>query len=225
MTIRDELKTGLMRIQATAVIVLVSVWASAGAADIDEVRKQAKSGDSVAQFELGLYFESLSNKERDQKKAVDWLTKAAEQGHAEAQFNLGRIYLLGEAVPRDEPTGIRWLLQAAEQGLADAQYAVGTRYLSGSGIQQDLQLALDMLRKAANQRHVPAQKDLGTLYFHGGAVPKDLVQAHMWFSVAALSDDRAAQGYLPVLETVMDPAQIEEARALAARWHEANGID
>jgi hypothetical protein len=33
-----------------------------------------------------------------------------------------------------------------------------------------------------------------------------------------LSGDKDAKGYIPVLEAIMDEAQIDEARSLAAQW-------
>ena len=193
--------------------------------DTAAIRKKAESGDAAAQFELAQYYVIKASKARgqkralrDQKRAFDWYSSAAEQGFAKAQFDLGRMYILGLGVTQDRSQGVDWQVKAAEQGLAYAQYDIGMQYLSGAILQQDLELALDMFNKAANQRHVPAQKQLGTMYFQGVAVAKNLVQAHMWFSVAALNEDQAAHGYLSMLETVMDEAQIEDAQALATQW-------
>jgi TPR repeat protein len=128
------------------------------------------------------------------------------------------MYILGKGVAQDKGQGVDWQVKAAEQGLAEAQFEIGLRYLSGAVLEQDLDAALDMFTEAANQRHLPAQKQLGTMYFQGAGVARDYVQAHLWFSAATLNDDKAAQGYVSMLETVMDETQIDEARALAAQW-------
>jgi len=195
-----------MRFALFTAILIAFCSAGSWAENTGDIRKKAESGDAAAQFELAQYYESEAGKTRsdrralrDQKRAFDWYSRSAEQGFARAQFELGGLYILGEGVEKDEAQGVEWLMKAAEQGLADAQFEIG-------------------LTKAANQRHVPAQKQLGTMYFQGVGVAKGLVQAHLWFSVAALNEDQAAQGYLSTLESIMDEAQIDEARALAAQW-------
>lgn len=214
-----------MRFAIFAAVLIAFCPAVSWADDIDDVRKKAESGDAAAQFELAQYYESEADKARserralrDQKRAVDWYTRSAEQGFDRAQFNLGGMYILGKGVEQDKSLGVDWQVKAAEQGLAEAQFEVGNRYLSGIDLEQDLDLGLEMLNKAANQRHVPAQKQLGTRFFQGVGVDRDLVQAHLWFSVADLSGDRDAKGYIPTLESIMDETQINEARALAAQW-------
>jgi len=214
-----------MRFTLFAAILIAFCSAGSWADDTADIRKKAESGDAAAQFELAQYYESEAGKARserralrDQKRAFDWYTRSAEQGFAKAQFNLGHMFILGQGVDQDKSQGVDWQIKAAEQGLAEAQFEIGLRYLSGADLEPDLESGLDMLDKAANQRHVPAQKQLGTMYFQGVGVEKDLVQAHLWFSAADLSGDRDAKGYIPTLESIMDAAQIDEARALAAQW-------
>jgi len=214
-----------MRFAISAAILIAFCSTGSWADDTADIRKKAESGDAAAQFELAQHHvneardaRSERRAQRDWKQAVEWYSRSAEQGFARAQFELGGLYILGEGVEQDEGQGVEWLLKAAEQGLADAQFEIGNLYLAGANLEQDAELGLDMLTKAANQHHVPAQKQLGTMYFQGAGVAKDLVQAHLWFSAAALNEDRAAQGYLSTLESIMDESQIDEARALAAQW-------
>lgn len=214
-----------MRFAIFAALLIAFCPAGSWADDTADMRKKAESGDAAAQFELAQYYESEAGNARserralrDQKRAVDWYTKSAEQGFARAQFNLGGLYILGEGVEQDKSRGVDWQVKAAEQGLAEARVEISSRYFSGIELEQDLDLAREMLKMAANQRHVPAQKQLGTRYFQGVGVDKDLVQAHLWFSIATLHNDKASQAYLPLLESIMDETQIDEARALAAQW-------
>ena len=214
-----------MRLAISAAILIAFCSAGSWADDTAAIRKKAESGDAAAQFELAQYYVSEARNarserraKRDWKQAVEWYSRSAEQDYAKAQFILGRMYIVGDGVAQDNSQGVDWQVKAAEQGLAEAQFEIGNLYLSGVNLEQDSESGLDLLNKAANQRHRPAQKQLGTMYFQGMAVAKDLVQAHMWFSVAALNEDQAAQGYLSMLESVMDEAQIEDAQALAAQW-------
>lgn len=217
--------TGRMRLTILA-ITLVAVGATGSwAQDTRALRKQASAGDAAAQYELARSYvdeaaNALSEKRamRDLKRAVEWYSKSAEQGFARAQFELGRLYILGRGVEPDPERGVELQIEAAEQGLPEAQFETGLNYMSGIVVEQDIELALDMFHKAAKQSHVPALKHLGTMYFQAVGVEKDLAQAHMWFSIAASNDDMASAGYLPVLESIMDEVQIDEARTLAAQW-------
>lgn len=200
----------------------------ARADELSELKAKAKSGDAVAQYNLGSFYDSKESKgrgrTRDAQQAVDWYTRAAEQGHANAQFDLGRMYVTGKGVTQNVELGVAWQLKAAEQGLASAQFVIGKRYFSGAGLTQDYQQALDMFLGAADQGLVSAQNQLGAMLFKGEGVPQDLVQAHKWFSIASTGDDGSATPYRSILEEIMDQAQIEEAQRLAREWaveHEA----
>jgi TPR repeat protein len=212
-----------MRLALIAAFLLA--FCSPGSWADDDMREKAESGDAAAQFELAQYYEREANKDRserrvlrDQKRAFDWYTRSAEQGYAKAQLGLSRVYFHGHGVAQDKDLAVEWQFKAADQGLAEAQYAVGNLYLYGGILEQDAELAIDLITKAANQHDISAQKQLGILYFEGTAVPQDVVQAHLWFSVAALNGDHSTQSYLPPLEFIMDEAQIDEARVLAAQW-------
>lgn len=217
--------TGRMRLTILATTLVAVASAGSWAQDAGALRKQASAGDAAAQYELARHYVNESGNARsekralrDLKRAVEWYSKSAEQGFARAQFELGRLYILGTGVELDHDRGVDLQIEAAEQGLPEAQFEIGLKYLSGIVLEYDLELALDMFHKAAEQRHVPALKQLGTMYFQAVGVEKDLVQAHMWFSIAALNDDKATAGYLPILESIMDEVQIDEARTLAAQW-------
>ena len=206
--------------------IAVALCAAVAWADVSKaIREKARAGDAEAQLELARHHveearnaRSERRAQRDWKHAIEWYSKSAEQGFANAQFELGGMYILGDGVEKDEDRGVALLVQAAEQGLAKAQFEIGNLYMAGAKLDQDSALGLEMLKNAANQHHVPAQKQLGTMYFQGGGVDKDLVQAHLWFSIVALSDEKAAQTYLLMLESIMDEAQIDEARALVTQW-------
>jgi len=203
-------------------LMLVCWWSLANADEFSELRAAAKSGDAVAQYNLGSFYGNKGRKGkgkvRDDESAVLWYTKAAQQGLAEAQFDLGRMYVIGQGITRDIELGVSWQLKAAEQGLATAQFAVGTRYYLGSGLAKDHQQAFALYLKAAEQGLVGAQNQLGGMHFRGEGVPEDNVQAHKWFNIAATNNDKIAERYILFLEEIMDSEQIEEAEELAKEW-------
>jgi len=151
------------------------------------------------------------------------LRPLAEQGNALAELGLGVMYANGQGVPQDFAQAVVWCLKAAEQGDADAQTIVGVMYVNGHGVPQDYAQALIWYRKAADQGNGQAQFGLGLMYANGHGVPKDYVRAHMWFSIAAAAGAsdvsvREAVKWRDLVATRMTPAQIAEARRLAAEW-------
>jgi TPR repeat protein len=66
-----------------------------------------------------------------------------------------------------------------------------------------------------------AQNKLGTMYEHGRGVQQDDVAAHMWYSLAAAQEDKAAMQHRDILAKQMTAAQIEEAEQRAREWKKA----
>ena len=61
----------------------------------------AKAGIALAQYNLGLMYDTGNGVPKDAVQAVSWYRKAAEQGYASAQNNLGLMYYTGNGVPKD----------------------------------------------------------------------------------------------------------------------------
>jgi hypothetical protein len=150
----------------------------------------------------------------DDKKTL--LTKA-QRGEAGAQFWLGAGYEQGRFGKADFQEALKWLRRAAKHGDADAQNALGQMYEDGEGVPRNYVLAAQWYRKAAE--HVPdlgaasqGRNNLGMLYVDGLGVPKDYVQAYMWFSLTNFETNLASA------KAQMTPAQILEAKRMAAAW-------
>ena len=62
------------------------------------VQKAADQGHTVAQYNLGVFYDSGRGVKQSDKEAVRWYQKAADQGHAGAQYNLGVMYPNGQGV-------------------------------------------------------------------------------------------------------------------------------
>ena len=120
--------------------------------------KSAIQGNSGAQQQLGLFYESGTDPcIRNTEKALEWYQKSADQGNNEAVFAIGRIYANG--VDEQNPDVVRafqYFLQAAENGHPEAQYRVGVALYYGKGTEIDKQSALSWLGKSADQRNEAA---------------------------------------------------------------------
>jgi TPR repeat protein len=149
--------------------------------------------------------------------------RLAEQGVVAAQYNLGAQYYGGHGVPQNYGEAVKWFRKAAEQGAAEAETALGVMYAEGLGARQDDVEAMTWFRKAVDQNFSVAKYNLGLLYFLGQGVPRDYVQAYMWFSLAADQGNADAAYNRDIVAAKMTPAQIDQAKALAAAWKPTTG--
>jgi TPR repeat protein len=97
-----------------------------------------------------------------------------------------------------------------------AQFNLGLLYAKGQGVARNYSEAVRWWRKAAEQGQADAQSGLGVLHFNGDGVALDYVKAHMWFNLAAEAGAEAAAENRDLVASHMTPAQIAEARRLAA---------
>ena len=155
-------------------------------------------------------------KQKDYATALKESTPLAEQGNPEAQLLLGRMFLMGQGVSRDADQAMKWFRASAAQGNADAQFFMGTYYLLP---RRDIPEGMRWLRLSAEQGNQDAQLLLGKTYADGGSeVPRDAVQGEMWLRLAAKDNLPFYASQLAVAEQEMNPAEIEQGKALAAAW-------
>ena len=91
----------------------------------------ALDGDRVAQYNMGVLYDSGLGVPIDKTRAFEWYRKAAAQGFAQAQNNLGRMFYMGDAVPPDYAKAEAYFLQAAAQGVAFSHFFLGMIYAGG----------------------------------------------------------------------------------------------
>lgn len=157
-------------------------------------------------------------KNEDYAAALKPLTECAEQGSPGAQLMLAIMYDNGLGVPQDDKAAVHWYALSAKQGLADAQGNLGLMYVKGRGMPQDYKAAVRWFTLSAKQGLANAQYNLGVMYSSGDGVPQDYVLAHMWVNLAASNgDNETSVKVRDALASLMTPAQIAEAQALAQR--------
>jgi len=88
----------------------------------------AESGDSGAQYGLGMMYGNGFGVAMEDALALKWYGLAAEQGHAGAQCNLAIMYQNGWGVPLNEEKAIHYYKLAAEQGVPEAMTALGRHF-------------------------------------------------------------------------------------------------
>jgi TPR repeat protein len=167
----------------------------------DDLIKQAKNGDKVAQYTLAnLLFAQRIDKEKYDDEVIYWYKQSAQQGYVKAQFALAMVYKELD----NYKEVINWLEKAAEQNHAQAQYYLGVEYRSGFWIHYDHTKAKHWLMKAAKQGYTPAQVELGNLYLtsHVAEVGgnEGYKKAIYWYQKAAEANDPYAQLNLGLIE-------------------------
>ncbi len=154
------------RIRRLCILLAVAVFAAAAAPSWAEIGGGSQSfgrsnvaayqawvaaaaeGDSDAQYNLGLVYESGESRPRNLAEAAKWYRKAAERGHVKAQIGLGAFHARGKGVPQDLVRAYALFDLASEQGFAGAvDYRDGVaRHMTAAQFRQARRLA-----KAARQ--------------------------------------------------------------------------
>lgn len=190
--------------QACAVYILGVVAVRLAAEPFLFLREMARRSDQVA--ELAITYgpdDRVVHIKRQLTKE-----KRAEQEKAEKERQEARLELTAKA----------------EQGDAQAQYDLFAGARPGAE-------ALYWLCRAANQSVANAQNwfgdlhggPLGTPWRDAGLVKQDPVRAHMWYALAVTNGRAEAAISRDEIVANLTPAQITEAKRLAAEWKPTPG--
>jgi hypothetical protein len=115
--------------------------------------------NTLAQFNLGVMYETGEGVPRDYAAAAKWYRRAADQGLPQAEQRLGNLLLNGRGVSQNLAEAVRWLGKAAAQGYGLAQFDLGFLALKGHAMPQNLVQAHMYFSKAAEQS-VPRAADM-----------------------------------------------------------------
>jgi TPR repeat protein len=148
--------------------------------------------------------------------ATLWLP-LARQGNVRAQYDMGVMYQRGEGVAQDYKEAAKWYALAAAQGDEDAQNNLGGLYDQGYGVPQDYKQAQKWYRLSAAAGDAGALNNIGVLYLKGHGVAQDNVRAYLWESLAAAHGNPQASKNIALFQRAMSPAQIAQAKAMAAK--------
>lgn len=125
----------------------------------------------------------------------------------------------------DYKSAFSLLRPLADQGVPAAEYAIGSMYLSGKGTAVDEAQGVRWTALAANQGYPYAQIDFGLMLENGIGVPLNRVQALKWYYLASDSARNTdpetreeAAMWRDALAREMSPAELTEAKRLAAQW-------
>jgi TPR repeat protein len=187
-------KTILIAIYLSFICFVNLAW---GETDVQKLTELAKSGDTEAQFNLGVMYYKGQGVRQNYTEAMKLFRKAADHGNTEAQNYLG--------------------------GHAEAQNYLGVMYYEGQGVSENYPEAIQWFRKAAYKRHAEAQFNLGIMYDNGEGVPLNVVKAYIWYSLASGNGYEQAKENLAILLPKMTPQQVAQAQIeFAELWKQIN---
>lgn len=204
--------------QVNLAIAVLASWGGAPNASkaLFWLNEAAEREYALAYFDLGILYQGGCGVRQDYAEAARYFELGAEAGHAPSQMNLGYLYDQGLGVARDRMRAAEWYRKAAEAGLAEAQFNLADLYVHGEGVRCDEPAAFLWFQKAAHQGHASAQIMLAAMYAQGRGTTRDVVTAYAWLEIAAQRGDARAQKELAGLAAQLNPAEIAQAKAVAA---------
>ncbi len=218
-------------------IVTLAVACSSGAfaknyayTDLPETVQAAKAGNTDAQYELGLRYETGEGVDRNYQSAKKWYQAAAEQGHTKALFEMGILHAMGRFTQDTElakAESKKWFKRLADGYIVvDENFYIWRNRIERksrlkSGSVSDIADRIAWLRKTSPSGHIEAQRYLGYLYDKGytvfQSIARNCVEAAGWYEKAALQGDATSQQRMGDLSVVCKgiPADYQKS----ADWH------
>lgn len=196
-------------------------------ANYSDLEGAAKSGNPIAEFQLGLSY--LQNGRTED--ALKYIRMSSDNGLAAAQYRLAKLYEVGEGVTEDAVMARTLTERAARSGNRIAMHDLALYYAEGrGGIDLDMVTAAKWFEKAAERGVVDSQFNLGVLFESGQGLPQNLTDAFVWYSIAAKQGDQLAAQRIDVLQSQLSSELKTSARVRIKDFKpamidkEANGI-
>ena len=161
--------------------------------DIEKIKQLAAQGESIAQYNLGVWIINNGPRREIPQEAQHWLLESAKQGFAPAQVTMGSIFLKLQGQEYSPARAEYWFEKASQQGSADAQYRLAELRAIGEDVDEDFQLTRSGLEQAAAQDHPAALCQLAYCQDHGlGGAADPAAATRTWIRAADHGAPRAA---------------------------------
>lgn len=197
-----------------------------------ELRRLAISGDTVAEFEVGLLYdggevdpEGDTLVKSNARQAVFWYRRAANHGNSSAQNSLGVCLSMGRGIRKNEQEALFWLKKAFRHGDPCAANNIATIYNNW----ENQRRALFWYQQAANRNDDDAFVEIGWRYYYGKGVKRDYQTAIEYYQKAIHSPTITEAGkqnamyYLGV--AYKEGKGVEQSLLLAQKWLEQANCD
>ncbi len=153
------------------------------------LRKEAKKGGALAEYNLGLgLYSGLGMKQSNEKGAFSFVEKAAKKGFAPAMATLGFYYAYGVGCKVDYKKAVLWLERAAEKDMTNALYLLGFGYLGNEDysfhLPRDYKKSLEYFMRAGKLGSGAAQNQVAYMLYRGMGRKGTEEEIQEWFEKA-----------------------------------------
>lgn len=114
---------------------------------LDNWEALASSGDNMAQYIAGQYYQVGKAGTKNIKKAKDYYLKSAEQNNVHAMDDLASCYLS----ERNFQQAFKWLKEAYDRGYLRICHNLGDCYYYGNGVPQSYEKAYEVFSKGSSE--------------------------------------------------------------------------
>ena len=195
---------------------------------MDTLEKAVRSGNPVAQFQMGL----AQIEAGDMSRGAKLMQMAADADQPAALYRLAKLYETGEGVEANDTTARRLIERAARGGNRIAMHDLALYHTEGrGGLETDMLTARSWFEQAALRGVVDSQFNLAVLSESADSgLQPDLEDAYFWYSVASAQGDQYAIGRRDALGARLDPELRDRVAARLAAFEPrpideaANGI-
>ncbi|MGD9107659.1 MAG: tetratricopeptide repeat protein [Gammaproteobacteria bacterium] len=150
-------------------------------------RSLAKKNNTFAAYALGTYY-YLRNK--NNKRAEEYLTRAAQQGITYAQYNLA---IIAKNKRQLDSEFLLLLNEAIAGGLNQASLLLGDYYIAQANNDAEMEKAVRVYQELAAKQDPRVELKLGYMYQKGIYFHKDAMRALHWYQQSAKHGNEIAQ--------------------------------
>ncbi len=125
--------------------------------------KLANKGNSVAQYQLGIMYETGSGVDKDIGSALKWYRKSANQNNKNAERRIVYLEIIKSGFQKEKHT--IWLnnLENEASNSGEASFLLGVLYHKGLGVESSLEKSRSFLKIAARKNTSGADDELAKI--------------------------------------------------------------
>ncbi|GES99846.1 kinase-like domain-containing protein [Rhizophagus clarus] len=159
----------------------------------------SKLGHTLAQFYVGLCYETGRGVGKDEKLAFKYYEKIANLGCASGFLKTGYFYNFGIGITINKQKAIELYQQAANLGNNSAQYNLALMYQNGNGVYKDYDKAFELFKQSAEGGNSDGIMMLGYCYNNGIGTNINKRKAFKFYQRAANLGNNLAQYNLAIM--------------------------
>jgi TPR repeat protein len=159
----------------------------------------SEQGHILAQYYVGLCYETGHGTAKDEKLAFKYYEKIANLGYAFGLLKTGYFYNFGIGIAISKQKAFELYQQAANSGNSSAQYDLALMYQNGKGVGKDYNKAFELFKQSAEGGNSDGIMMLGYCYNNGIGTNVNNRKAYKFYQRAANLGNSLAQYNLAIM--------------------------